>query len=1742
MKTASQPKPSITNVKPSVTAPVSSLSTDVVTPEPAPEVKASAGTASRDAVVAPLLSPLVAPGTDVPVQSPAEWVLLAAARRQIGSDTGEQSTVAAALSTSQPLATATGSGAVPNSAPTATVTVGKPSITTGVVTGTVKGVDVDKDVLTYSTPATTAKGGTVQITATNGKFTYTPSVNARQTAATSLDPADKQDSFVVTVTDAFGATGTVTVQVAIDPNNIPVAGAHVVNAPNDTTGAVTGTVKVTDLDKDKLTYTTVATTAKGKITLNASTGAFTYTPTQAAREAAASTAVAAKQDSFIVTIKDAQGASITTPVTVYVSPNKAPTIPTITGISTNPTTGVVTGTVTATDPDAEPGAVVKYTVGATATKSKVSIDAKTGAFTYTPTAAARHAATLKVSPVTSDTFTVSVTDAKGAITTKTVTLEILPSVNTTPAAKVPTPKTNATTGLVTGTIAGSDKDKDTLTYRVSTNAANGSVTIDGKGKFVYAATSQARHSAAANDAVAKSDSFTITVNDGHGGLVDVPVNVEISPQNTAPANITSTVGQPSSSTGVVNGSIVATDSDHDALSFTAPAGTKKGAIVIRPDGTFSYTPTATALATARALGASSAAKTDKFTVKVDDGHGGVASVAVSLAFVNAAPVGGVPSIGTPDGRTGAVSTRVSFSDPDGDKLTYGTAGIPPTRGTIVMKADGTFTYTPTATARLAAGIASTAVTDTFAVTATDSHGAVTSVNVVVPVDPARHIVTGSIAVGSAPSAVIVSHDGSRAYVTNYADGTLSVLNTATNVAVGTPIKLGVLPGALSTSADGTRIYVVGIDAATNAGKLVVVNAATNKVVGPPVAVGVYPTGIAVSPDGARAYVTNGGDNTLTVVDVANNVTVGTPIAVGLSPTSVAITPDGTRAYITNGGSNTVTVINAATGAVIGTPILVGGLPIGIAVAPNGTRAYVANANAGTVSVINTASNTVVGSPISVGPNPQAIAVSPDGARIYVVGTDGALTVINAATNTVMGGPLSLGGRSSGVAVNADGTRIYAITAANALTVVSLSSTKNAPTAPVAPGAATTNANGSVVGTLGISDPTAVTYSVTMRPTLGTVTVKADGSYIYTPTAAARQYASTAPVTDTFTINATNTRGASTPLTITLTVAPASVTVVAPEFADPIVAYHTEYEIDQPRMFLALPNGLRAYTINGVQTAYNTRESDTISVIDTVANVVLGEPIRVDDSIADAALTPNGRYLYVVRAYAESVRVFDTSLNNSVVAEIPVGAGPSEIIASPDGKRMYVLNGGDGFSAPTISVIDTASKAVVGNAIGLNVSPTKLVVSNDSSRLYVLGDDIDVIDTNTRSVIRNIAVGQYFVQDALSPNGRTLYLTTFDGTKVLAVDTATGAVSTRVTNTDYYFQDLAISPDGTRLYTTTLDRVLGVFDAQTGAVIAKTKFDGQPLSIAVSPDGTRVYALTYYVGVQGTGTRLLTLDTTRNTFIGTPLVLSRSVWHTMNISADGSRVYVPASVDGGTYVVDTGRAVQTVSTPTAQDLYTRLRQLTDYPWSKDGLAIEQVQDSAGTKRVIVYFGGTVFDTGDNTTATREALRNLPLYFDNFVDHTITNRIDDVLKDLPASTEIMFVGYSMGGMDAQNIAAAWISEHHKGTVTTVLTFASPIVQSPGPSAKHVVHMRANFDPVPLLGIAGFGRFEADWLGNGQIFAVNANVPPTLDLGHLHGDPRTYIDVGRQFDDAVATRYPMIKADLARFAGTVIEHRLY
>ncbi len=318
----------------------------------------------------------------------------------------------------------------------------------------------------------------------------------------------------------------------------------------------------------------------------------------------------------------------------------------------------------------------------------------------------------------------------------------------------------------------------------------------------------------------------------------------------------------------------------------------------------------------------------------------------------------------------------------------------------------------------------------------------------------------TITVGTSPVDVAVTGvSGSRAYVSNYYDNTVSVIDTNTNTVIKT-ISVGASPYNLTASPDGTRVYVANV----NANTVSVIDTNKNTVADTITLHAVSRVwDVAVSPDGSRVYVTGSG-GTVSVINTTTH-TVSGPYAAGPAATGIAVNPDGTRLYVaTELWNSNITVMDTAAMTVIGT-VFVGDLsyPIDGAFTPDGKRLYMITGAQGSetadnaVMVIdtdpasdtyNTVIGTLTGYDLGIG-FPADVVFSPDGGRAYVSDAGGnTVTVIDTSTNTVIGTiatSLSPASGSRHIAISPDGNTLY-ITDSAADTVVTVSVASMTPTA------------------------------------------------------------------------------------------------------------------------------------------------------------------------------------------------------------------------------------------------------------------------------------------------------------------------------------------------------------------------------------------------------------------------------------------------------------------------------------------------------------------------------------------------------------------------------------------------------------------------------------------------------------------------------------------------------------------------
>lgn len=306
----------------------------------------------------------------------------------------------------------------------------------------------------------------------------------------------------------------------------------------------------------------------------------------------------------------------------------------------------------ATDADGDP---VTYTVQSAPTNGMVVVDPG-GEYTYTPAAGYYGR----------DSFVFSVTDPIGGRADYTVFVTVT-MVNNAPVAADAT-VTVTENGSHTGSLpAATDGDGEAVTYSLAAGPSRGTVTVEADGTFTYTP----------DPGVSGPDRFLYDVTDGVSTST-YTVTVTIEPINHAPVAVdaiaTTHHGVPVSLSGMFN------DPDGDPLTFTLDQPSPNGSFSVDPEGTVTFTP--------RAGFAGEA--TVGYTVT--DPSGLTASATITVVVQNG------PVVTRDDvyiGDDSVYSGNVLANDVDSDRDPITVVGYTkPSRGTLVVAPDGTFTYTP----------------------------------------------------------------------------------------------------------------------------------------------------------------------------------------------------------------------------------------------------------------------------------------------------------------------------------------------------------------------------------------------------------------------------------------------------------------------------------------------------------------------------------------------------------------------------------------------------------------------------------------------------------------------------------------------------------------------------------------------------------------------------------------------------------------------------------------------------------------------------------------------------------------------------------------------------------------------------------------------------------------------------------------------------------------------------------------
>jgi len=281
---------------------------------------------------------------------------------------------------------------------------------------------------------------------------------------------------------------------------------------------------------------------------------------------------------------------------------------------------------------------------------------------------------------------------------------------------------------------------------------------------------------------------------------------------------------------------------------------------------------------------------------------------------------------------------------------------------------------------------------------------------------------------------------------------------------------------------------------------------------------------------------------------------------------------------------------------------------------------------------------------------------------------------------------------------------------------------------------------------------------------------------------------------------------------------------------------------------------------------------------------------------------------------------------NVLAKLPTGHGPHEVVTSPDGRTAYVSNFGPYNHYPagdqthlqpgnTITVVDVAARAVKTTwDLGTHMSPHGLLVSHDGKYVWVTTEtpqSLLELDAGTGKILHVWPSTQQRTHLIVTtPDEKKFYATNTKSGSVSVIDRAEGTV--KVLPTGPGSEGIAISPDGREVWVgvRAADK-LAVISTATDEIAATFESGGRgPSRLHFTPDGKEVWVSNSSSNLE---VAFAAQDRKMLATIAMPEGPSGMVF-----SADGRRLYVAAMRGNEVTVIDVAARKVASRIPTGSD--------------------------------------------------------------------------------------------------------------------------------------------------------------------------------------------------------------------------------
>ncbi len=285
----------------------------------------------------------------------------------------------------------------------------------------------------------------------------------------------------------------------------------------------------------------------------------------------------------------------------------------------------------------------------------------------------------------------------------------------------------------------------------------------------------------------------------------------------------------------------------------------------------------------------------------------------------------------------------------------------------------------------------------------------------------------------------------------------------------------------------------------------------------------------------------------------------------------------------------------------------------------------------------------------------------------------------------------------------------------------------------------------------------------------------------------------------------------------------------------------------------------------------------MSIINTLDNTEESD-FPIFDSSALAGFCPSGGFpitwkpnpaftkAYGVAPYINSSTVFVMDLTTGALTDIFELPGTSQRGASvaynEDGSRVYITDNAN----TTVYVYNTTTEAQVGGGIAVGNAPHSNTKRPGSNEIWVANSSdgtISVINTGSNTVTDTHTVGSAPNGMAFSPDGQLAYVGQGDNIEVIDADTGSVIDTIVGSNTVEY---LVINSDGTRLYAshpTPGDATVDVFNLSSNTLMDTVPVANGAWGMALTNDESQLYVASPNLQGGLSGTDITVINTSDN---------------------------------------------------------------------------------------------------------------------------------------------------------------------------------------------------------------------------------------------------------------------------------------